>query len=92
MKFDCLTQANFLRMMVFSILNFKDMLDIINIINIQKGPQITKLMSFFSIISCQKASELYSLEEEYLQNQRIRSRIKSLLAMQGRQNQYLNLN
>jgi hypothetical protein len=72
-------------MMIFSILNFKDMLDIIDIISIEKGPQITKIMSFFSTISCDKATPLFPLEGEYLKNQSIRKSIKEFLNMEGKQ-------
>ena len=68
---------------MFSFLNFKDMLDIIDIVNIKKGDNLGKLMDVFSSISCEKSAGLYSLEKEYLQNIKIRRLILDSLNLEG---------
>lgn len=57
--------------MLFSVLNFKDMLDIIEVINIEKKDQLNQFLSFFSTLECSRAGELYSLEAELQANRRI---------------------
>ena len=70
-------------MIIFSILNFKDMLDIIDVVNISKGKNFDRIRSFFSTIDCTKTSELYSLQEQYQQNINLRKQILDFFNLEG---------
>ena len=76
--------ANFFRMMLFSILNFKDMLDIIEIANIVKKDQLNYFLSFFSTLDCTKAKQIYDLQGELRTNQEIKRVLFDFFNIEGK--------
>lgn len=73
--------TNFFKFMTFSILNFKDNLDIINYINFEDKPinnNLNRLITFFHSFDCSKNFELFSFESEIKSNFQIKQFLMNL--------------
>lgn len=86
-----LTKVKLFRLILLSMLNFKDMLDIIDMMNIPENPHIIKLTSFFSIFDCMQSKELYSLENLIQENFKISNYFQNLIGISSNTFYEMNL-
>lgn len=70
-------------MMLFSLLNFKDMLDVIEVVNVEKKHQLARFTDFFSSVDCTKAQAIYALEGQLDSNRRTTRFLLQALGMAG---------